>query len=218
MDPHEQLLQTPAPPPPRTGWAWPTWLPVRVLQARHRERALTHLLTLDAQDRHRRFGRVATDERIERYVSQIDFARDAVFGVFDARLRLLALAHLAYGAERGCAEFGVSVLPRGRGRGFGRRLFELAVLHARNRGAHTLVIHLARDNAPMLAIVRRSGAAVAYESGGDAVARLRLPDSNLGSQLGALAESRAADLDYRLKAVALRWRVRLGLAPGGAAP
>jgi len=218
MDPRDELLQTAPPEPPTRRWRLSAWLPVRQLQARHRERVLTHLLALDPLDRHRRFGQVATDEQIAAYVAQIDFERDEVLGVFDARLRLLAMAHLAHGDTPGSAEFGVSVLARGRGRGLGSRLFELAMLHARNRGAHTLVIHLARDNAPMLAIVRRSGATVRYEGGSDAVALLTLPQGNLGSQLGALAESRAADLDYRVKATALRWRRWLGLWPGRASP
>lgn len=210
MDPHDELLQTPAPQAPSPRWLLPAWMPVRSLGERHRERVLTHLLALDANDRHRRFGQVATDEQIAQYVHGIDFGRDEVFGIFDARLRLVAMAHLAYaGADAGTAEFGVSVLPRGRGRGLGSRLFKLAVLHARNRGAHTLVVHLARDNAPMLAIVRASGAAVRYE-GGDAVAHLTLPADSVGSHLGALAESQAANLDYRLKRQALRWRSLLG--------
>jgi GNAT superfamily N-acetyltransferase len=218
MDPHDDLLQTTLPDAPKPRWQLQGWLPVRTLSARHRERVLTHLLALNEVDRHRRFGQVATDEQIRGYVDQIDFARDELFGVFDARLRLLALAHLAYPAQPAdglagarSAEFGVSVLPRGRGRGLGRRLFELSVLHARNRGAHTLVVHLARDNTPMLAIVRRSGATVRY-AGSDAVAQLTLPDDDLRSHLGALAERGAADLDYRLKRSLLRWRARLGLA------
>jgi ribosomal protein S18 acetylase RimI-like enzyme len=56
------------------------------------------------------------------------------------------------------AEFGVSVLERVRGRGYGARLFEHAVMHARNRGVSTMVIYVARHNAPMLAYVRRAGA------------------------------------------------------------
>jgi GNAT superfamily N-acetyltransferase len=212
MDPHDELLQTSVPEAPAPRWLLPAWLPVRTLQARHRERVLTHLLALEPLDRHRRFGQVASDEQIQHYTDGIDFDRDELFGLFDARLRLIAMAHLAYGRnEPGLAEFGVSVLPRGRGRGLGRRLFELAVLHARNRGAHTLVIHLARDNAPMLAIVRRSGAVVRYE-GSDAVAHLTLPRQDIASHIGALAESGAADLDYRLKRQTLRWRTWLGLA------
>jgi len=208
MDPHGDLLQTSAPEPPVPRWMLPAWLPVRSLGARHRERVLTHLLALESLDRHRRFGQVATDEQIRSYVQQIDFERDEVFGIFDARLRLIAMAHLAHSRDADTsdtAEFGVSVLPRGRGRGLGGRLFELSVLHARNRGARRLVIHLARDNAPMLAIVRRSGATVRYE-GSDAVAHLTLPDDSIGSHLGAMAESQAANLDYRFKREALRWR------------
>lgn len=205
MDPHDELLQTPAPEAPASRWMLPAWLPVRTLGPQHRERVLTHLLALGELDRYRRFGQAVTDDQIRSYAGQINFQRDEVFGIFDARLRLVAMAHLAFADDAGTAEFGVSVLPRGRGRGLGSRLFDLAVLNARNRGAHTLVIHLARDNAPMLAIVRRSGASVRYE-GSDAVAHLTLPQHNLGSQLGALAESQAADLDYRLKRQALRWR------------
>ncbi|MCM0607917.1 MAG: GNAT family N-acetyltransferase [Ideonella sp. WA131b] len=215
MTPRDDLLHTTLPDVPAPRWLLPGWLPVRTLSERHRERVLTHLLALDELDRHRRFGQVATDEQIRGYVDRIDFARDELFGVFDARLRLVAMAHLAYSADgardAASAEFGVSVLPRGRGGRLGRRLFELSVLHARNRGAHTLVIHLARDNAPMLAIVRRSGAAVRYEVN-DAVAHLTLPDDSLRSHLGALAESGAANLDYRLKRTALRWRARRGMA------
>lgn len=227
MDTHEDLLQTTLPVPPKAGggrsnparaaWdAWTSWLPVRNLQTKHRERVLTHLLSLDSHDRHLRFGQAASDDMIRSYVARINFERDEVFGIFDARLRLLAMAHLAYdgAATPDAAEFGVSVLPRGRGRGIGSRLFALAALHARNRGAKTLLIHLARENTPMLAIVRRSGATVRYE-GSDATAALTLPDDSLSTHLEALAESKAADLDYRFKRQALRWRERLlGPRPG----
>ncbi len=210
MDPHDELLQTPAPPVAGRRWGPTGWLPVRSLHAKHRERILAHLLALTPYDRHLRFGQVATDEHLAAYVERIDFDRDEVFGIFDTRLRLLAMAHLAYADGRSegpaeTAEFGVSVLPRGRGRGLGGRLFELAVLHARNRGAKTLAIHLARENAPMLAIVRHSGAQIRYE-GGDAVAQLTLPEQTVGSHLGALVESHAANVDFRLKREALRWR------------
>jgi ribosomal protein S18 acetylase RimI-like enzyme len=214
MDPRDDLLQTPLPPAGgAAGWLQ-RWWPVRTLQAHHRERVLTHLLELDDTDRALRFGQVVSDDQLRAYVDRIDFERDEVFGIFDRRLRLLATAHLAYlshDAQAGLAEFGVSVLPRGRGRGFGRRLFDTAVRHARNRGAHTLVIHLARHNTPMLAIVRGSGASVRYE-GADAVAHLTLPAQDLRSQVESLAESGAAELDYRLKRDALRWRRWLGLS------
>lgn len=179
------------------------WLPIRSLAEQHRSRVLTHLLALDPQDRHLRFGHVASDEQIEKYVAQLDFERDEVFGIFDARLRLVALSHLAFATDHRSAEFGVSVHPRVRGRGVGSRLFEHAVTHARNRGARSMAIYLARENTAMLSIVRNSGAKVSYE-GSEVLAQLQLPPDTLGSQLEALVESQAADLDYRFKLQVLR--------------
>jgi GNAT superfamily N-acetyltransferase len=197
-------------PPPRRKGSQP-WFPIRQLAERHRERVLTHLLSLSPADRHLRFGHVATDEQITGYVGQLDFDRDELFGVFDARLRVVAMAHLAFGpadpAAAGnavpTAEFGVSVSERQRGRGIGGRLFEHVVTHARNRGAGSLAIHFARENSAMLAIVRKAGATIEL-AGGDAVALLDLPKDTLGSQLSALLETQAAEIDYRWKMQVLR--------------
>ena len=181
----------------------PCWVPVRSLGQRHRARALEHLLALGEADRVLRFGHLASDERLRQYVALLDFERDAVFGVFDRRLRLSALVHLAFEADGHAAEFGVSVRPSLRGRGLGTLLFDHAVMHARNRGVRTLFIHLARDNAPMLSIVRQAGAEIAFE-GAEAQAQLPLPADTLGSQLQELLGHQASDLDYRLKRQALR--------------
>ena len=114
------------------------WVPIRSLCERHRPRILAHLLSLPAADRYLRFGYSASDAQVSHYTDLIDFANDEVFGIFNRRLELLAMAHLAMAAARADrgrseAEFGVSVLPKARGRGYGSRLFARAVLHARNR-------------------------------------------------------------------------------------
>jgi GNAT superfamily N-acetyltransferase len=175
------------------------WIPIRSLAERHRPRILAHLLALPPQDRYLRFGYAASDAQIARYADLIDFTHDEVFGVFNRRLELLAMAHLASLPDTREAEFGVSVLPKARGRGYGARLFDHAVLHARNRGVDTLLIHALTQNTPMLRIARTAGASVDSE-GGEALARLRLPPDNLRSHLDAFLESSAAEVDYRLKA------------------
>ena len=180
-----------------------TWLPVRTLSDHHRGRILEHLLALDEADRQLRFGHTAHDEQIRHYVAHMNLERDEVLGVFDDRLKLVAMAHLAFDAESEVAEFGVSVLAHVRGRGIGARLFQHAVTHARNRGASAMTIHLARENTAMLAIVRKAGAAVRFDAG-DVEAQLELPADTLGSQIEALLESQAADLDYRVKMHVLR--------------
>ncbi len=96
------------------------------------------------------------------------------------------------------SEFGVSVLPQYRGRGFGARLFEHAMLHARNRGMQTLFIHALSENVAMLKIARNAGATV-ERSGSESEAWLRLPPDTLASHVGELVEHQAAELDYRLK-------------------
>ena len=187
-----------APPPSQLRW-----VPVRSLSERHRPRILAHLLALPAEDRYLRFGYAASDAQVARYADLIDFSRDEVFGIFNRRLELIAQAHLAALPDAHEAEFGVSVLPHARGRGYGGRLFDHAVLHARNRGVDTLVVHMLSENTAMLRIARSSGARVDRD-GGDSLARLRLPPEDLRSHLDELVEDGAAAIDYQLKVQARR--------------
>ncbi|HSN32570.1 MAG TPA: GNAT family N-acetyltransferase [Ideonella sp.] len=186
-----------------------SWVPIRSLAPRHRPRMLAHLQQLNERDRYLRFGYAATDEQMASYVASIDFRRDEVFGIFDRRLRLIALAHLAYmwptrpNADNTLAEFGVSVLSHARGRGFGERLFDHAVLHARNRGIDKLLIHALSENAVMLQLARKAGAEV-HRDGSESEALLKLPPDTIASQVGALVEDGAAELDYGIKRQARR--------------
>jgi ribosomal protein S18 acetylase RimI-like enzyme len=187
-------------PPPDSG---KRWVPVRSLTSRHREPIAAHLLALDEHDRYLRFGYVASDAQIAHYVDQIDFDRDEVFGVFNRKLEVVAMAHLAYvggtdDAPTRSAEFGVSVSVHLRGRRIGTRLFDHSMLHARNRGIDTLLIHALSENTPMIKIARHAGATV-ERSGGDSDAWLRLPPEDIASRLEALVVDGAAELDYSLK-------------------
>lgn len=194
-------------PPPGAGAF--RWVPIRSLAERHRERILAHLLVLPAQDRYLRFGYSASDAQIAAYVDGIDFERDEVFGIFNRRLELIAMAHLAY--ERPAqlqsrppmVEFGVSVLPQARGRGYGARLFDHAVMHARNRGVVTLFIHALSENTAMLRIAHGAGAVVERD-GGEASAWLKLPPDTLASQVEELVETHAAEVNYQFKRHAMR--------------
>jgi ribosomal protein S18 acetylase RimI-like enzyme len=190
------------------------WVPIRALGQRQRPRMLAHLLGLPAPDRYLRFGYAAGDEQVARYVDSIDFERDDVFGIHNRRLELIGLAHLAALPGGREAEFGVSVSPSARGRGYGARLFDHATLHARNRGLDTLVIHALSENTTMLHIAAAAGAKL-ERAGGDAQARLRLPPDTIGSHLEALLEDGAAEIDYRLKREARRIATRIGGNAGG---
>lgn len=180
-----------------------TWVPIRALARRHRHRIIDHLLALEPHDRYLRFGYPASDEQIRKYALSIDFARDEVLGIFNRRLQLIALAHLAYALpssdpQHTMAEFGVSVLPESRGRGLGRRLFDAAALHARNRGVDTLFIHTLSENRPMLRIAAAAGATVERD-GGESAAYLRLPANTFSSQVEQALDRHLGELDFQLK-------------------
>jgi len=184
------------------------WIPIRDLHARHRHRILDHLLELNEHDRYLRFGYRATTEQIQHYVASIDFKRDEVFGIFNSKLHLVAVAHLAAmpgkgprgdGSSRGRAmEFGVSVLESGRGRGLGMRLFMHAVTHARNLHASHLMIHALSENAPMLKIAAKAGAVIERD-GPEAEAWLKLPPDTVGTHLDSSLQSLGAELLYRIR-------------------
>ena len=186
----------------------PVIVPIRSLGPSHRERIATHLTALDRDDRYLRFGYLATDEHIQRYVAGLNFERDDIFGIYNRKLELIAMAHLAYSEQpqhSSCGEFGVSVLKKVRGRGFGSRLFERAVIHARNEGVDLMFIHALTENTAMLRIASNAGATL-ERAGSETDAHLRLPPATLDSRMSELVDEQVAQTDYRLKAQAHSFR------------
>lgn len=176
-------------------------VPIRSIGPRERGRIAQHLLSLGQHDRYLRFGYPASDEQIQRYVDGLDFERDELFGIYNRRLDLIAMAHLAFsppGQQQDCAEFGVSVAEHARGRGYGARLFERAVVAARNEGVGMLFIHALSENAAMLKIARNAGATV-VRSGSESEAHLQLPPATLDSRMSEIALQQYAQVDFQLK-------------------
>jgi GNAT superfamily N-acetyltransferase len=181
--------------------ATPLVVPIRSLGGNHRERIARHLLELEPHDRYLRFGFAANDEQIQRYANSLDFDHDEIFGIYNRHLHLIAMAHLAFCTDSklsACAEFGVSVLKSGRGRGFGGRLFERAAMHARNEGVSRMFIHALSENTAMLKIARHAGAVVERD-GSESEAHLVLAPATLESHLSELFEEQVAQTDYRIK-------------------
>ena len=186
----------------------PALVPIRSLGENHRERIAHHLLALSPHDRYLRFGHWAHDEQIQRYVASLDFERDEIFGIYNRKLVLIAMAHLARNDDaqyRHCVEFGVSVLRKARGRGYGSRLFDRAVMHARNQGVSMLFIHALSENVAMLKIARHAGARVERD-GSESEAYLTVPQATLDSQVSGLFQDQMAEIDYQLKMQAKQFR------------
>lgn len=183
-------------------------VPIRSLGPAHVQRIKDHLLALSPHDRYLRFGAIASDAQIARYVDGLDFERDEIFGLYSRRLELVGMAHLAFSVDQQCrsrAEFGVSVLQTVRGRGYGARLFDRASLHARNEGVHLMFIHALSENTAMLKIARQAGATVERE-GSESECHLRLPPADIDSRITELMDEQIAQTDYRLKVQALQWQ------------
>ena len=182
--------------------AYPATL-VRELDDTHRAAALSHFLALEAEDRHLRFGSPTSDAIIERYVANLNFNRDALFGVFNDALDLVGIAHLAYvpSANDGTrsAEFGVSVVHDDRHRGLGAALLARAAVHARDTHIDTLFVHCLAKNKAMMHLAHKLGMRVEFAYG-DADAYLILPPANAQSILHEVSQEHMADLDYALKA------------------
>lgn len=168
----------------------------RELTRLERPKLAAHFLALDAEDRRLRFGLPISDAVVTDYVGRIDFARDAVFGVFDDELNLAGAAHLARAEDH--AELGVSVLPAHRGRGVGAALLERAHTHARNWGIGALFMHCLTENAAMMHLARKQGMRIAAASG-EADAHLELAPASAASFAKALLAERVGLFDYALK-------------------
>jgi RimJ/RimL family protein N-acetyltransferase len=174
---------------------------VRELTAADRERLLTHFLALDEDDRLLRFGQIVPDHVIENYVRAIDFTRDTVFGVFNSKLELTGVGHLAYLPAEGdkrTAEFGVSVLESVRGQGIGSKLFERAAIRSRNTHVTVLYIHCLARNTTMMHIAKKAGMKIEYAYG-EADAYLTLLPADQSSIIAEMLQEQAAVFDYALK-------------------
>ncbi|OOG43881.1 GNAT family N-acetyltransferase [Polaromonas sp. A23] len=197
----KEFFRAPVEAPERVPHKAPVMVPIRSLGPSHGERIEKHLLALDAQDRYLRFGYAASDEQIHRYVAGLNFERDEIFGIYNRKLELIAMAHLAFSIDpelKSCAEFGVSVLKHARGRGYGARLFDRAVMHARNDGVSMMFIHALSENTAMLNIARKAGAVIERD-GSESEAYLKLPPADLDSRVTEIVEEQIAQTDYRLK-------------------
>jgi RimJ/RimL family protein N-acetyltransferase len=182
-------------------------IPIAPLSNDHLPLVLKHLLALSEHDRYLRFGYTATDSHIQRYVENLNFDRDEIYGIFNSELEIIAMAHLAIMNEPGrepSSEFGVSVSAYARGRGYGARMFERAVIHARNEKVYQMYIHALSENAPMIRIARKGGARIERD-GSETEAYLSLPKRNFDSRMTEFVADQYAKTNYSIKEDAKRF-------------
>jgi RimJ/RimL family protein N-acetyltransferase len=161
---------------------------IQRLGERDRSAVRAHFVALPADDRRLRFGSALATATIVDYVAGIDFARDAVFGLYDASGSLMGVAHVALGDDD--AELGISILPGYRRRGAGTALFSRAVAHARECNVSKVYIHCLAENVAMMHIARRSGMKIVVALGdADAYLALARPGTSRTAEEIALYDS-----------------------------
>ena len=160
-----------------------------------------HLIELSHEDRRLRFGGPTSDDTIAGYVENIDFTRDAVFGIRDDAGRLIASAHVAHLED--VVELGLSVQQARRGLGLAQALMRRAMLHARNRGIRELYMHCLAENAAMTHISRKAGMRIVID-GPERDAWLSLPPATPMSVGEEFRQGQLVLLDWTLRRVARR--------------
>ena len=182
---------------------------VRISSLRPEDKAeiAKHLRSLPEHDRYFRFGFAATDHQIQSYVDGLNFERDHLYGIYNRQAILVAVAHVAQMSEPSLAplsfglgfshraEFGVSVLPAYRNKGYGARLFDRAITHARNQGISQFHIQALTENSRMLRIAKKRGATF-VNFGSETEAHLLLPKADLDSRLSELMAEHFGNVDY----------------------
>jgi ribosomal protein S18 acetylase RimI-like enzyme len=178
----------------------------RELHANERPQLLTHLLALDAEDRHLRFAHMLSDEGIRHYVEGIDLSRDAVLVVTDTNLAIIGAAHLA--REDGHAQLGISVLPQSRRQGIGGALLVRCAARARNWGVRVMFMNCLVENTAMMHLARKQGLKIAV-SGADAEAFVRLPGADLTSLAADAVAEHLGLFDHAQKSTWVALQTRL---------
>jgi GNAT superfamily N-acetyltransferase len=196
---------------------------VKVLAERDRRRLLNHFLDLSPADRLLRFGSTLSDELVTKYAQKLNFTRDSIFGVYDARFKLIGVGHLAFSPREALprgevsnketvAELGVSVSASARGMGVGTKLFERAAMRCRNADVDTLFMQCLASNRTMMHIAKKAGMRIQRDHG-EADAYLTLEPASASSVLEEAVAEQVALLDYAFKAnarAATKWLAGFG--------
>ena len=125
-----------------------------------------HLLRLESDARHRRFGHDVSDQFIHDYALHASDYGNLTFGYFqDGDIRAIAELRSSGPTSGRTAEVAFSVERPFANKGIGTRLMGQIIRSARNRGIRHLLLVCLVENIKMQAIARRYGADLIIEEG-----------------------------------------------------
>lgn len=151
-------------------------VPRRLNLSVHKRMVKEHLVSLTDHDRYLRFGRIATNENIYRYVEDSWHKPGNIwFGVIENN-EIIAAVHVARDTDTK-VELGLSVHPNWRGKKLGQSLFERAVVFVRANKYREVYMHCLAENAVMKHIASKNKMKMFTEYG-ETEADLVLPESS----------------------------------------
>lgn len=145
---------------------------IRRLWAGERNQVRDHLLRLDGEERHLRFGGYTSTARIAAYCDRLDWRRRLILGyVVAGHVRGVGELALIGNASSRAAELAVSVERPFRNRGIGTMLAWRLVVAARNRLISRVHMICLIDNDRAVRMARRLDGTLAFDQG-EAEARI----------------------------------------------
>ncbi len=146
-----------------------------------------HLLRLDPDSRHSRFGMGASDDFIARYASRSFTLPGVTFGYFEDGVLRGAAELRDMGQESHDGEAAFSIEHEWRGRGIGSMLFRKVITAARNRHMKKLYTSCLAYNRSMQALARKFKADLTFETD-EVMGVLEAPDATAATQLSEALE------------------------------
>jgi RimJ/RimL family protein N-acetyltransferase len=130
---------------------------VKRLDSNYRKEVLNHFIRLDKDSRYTRFCSPFNDFAIEKYVAQINFEKNGIFGVFDEDLNIIGVGECVLYDGKDQAEVGFSVEKNHQGHGLGSKLMERIVRFAKSMGKHHLEMVCLRTNSKSIHLAKKFG-------------------------------------------------------------
>lgn len=154
---------------------------VPILSRIHKPNILQHLAELSADDLWLRFGSPLRQSALENYVNGIDFSSDIAWGIYDPELKLVGFTHVGIEPAKRCAEFGISVSPEYRRRGYAEAMLRRALLPAAHLDLDKVYGYFRTVNLPIMRLARKAGFDIAIH-GSEAVASKQVEKTPPGKQ------------------------------------
>lgn len=153
---------------------------IRKLWLNDRAEFRDHLLRLDVETRRRRFGMIASDDFVSRYVDT-SFNLDTVIHGFFLDGHLRGVGELRILDDRKTqAEAAFCVEPEWQGGGIGTALMQHTLVTARNRGIAKMYMTCLASNRSMQRLAVAHGASLEFE-GGEVIGIVLPPDPSVFS-------------------------------------